>query len=166
MLNLQCWAHKIFLAFALVTTRQRNKASGTIKNSKNVKVSVSRWSCQNESSKMQNSTTLRPENMVTLSRQCCRVPSSANNNIILSPISSSSSSFQFFKHKQRRLQGFLGPDLCFVFTFSLSFASKQHSTNSTSQSCVLKQNKWWIFKIHQHKSQSMNEKTRIKCFWQ
>ena len=28
--------------------------------------------------KMENPTTLRPDNMVTLSRQCCRVPSSAN----------------------------------------------------------------------------------------
>ena len=64
---------------AKTTTRQRNRASGTRKY---LKVSVSKWSSNNE-------TDLWPEIMITLSRQCYRVPSTgiyaALNNILSVP---------------------------------------------------------------------------------
>ena len=71
-----------FFSFATTTTRQRNIASGTSqgpeKNRKIVRpqcldgvatINIVKWKLQ---------TTLWPDNMVTLSRRNCRVPSSAN----------------------------------------------------------------------------------------
>ena len=66
-------------SFATMTTRQHKRASGTRKIRK---ILWSRclhtvdWVDTTNIVKMVNPTTLRPENMVTLSRQCCRVPSS------------------------------------------------------------------------------------------
>ena len=67
-----------FFSFATTTMwqRTRKRAAGTRKNWKNIKVSVSKWSCQNEYSKNAKSINFEAWYMVTLSRQGCRVPSS------------------------------------------------------------------------------------------
>ena len=104
--NMQSWARDNIAATK--TMRQRNWASGTRQNLKNIKVLVSRWSSHNKYSNiakinhcvawkhghvrwnshnkyskviLQKQTTLCPEKMVTLSRQYCRVPSSDKMNL-------------------------------------------------------------------------------------
>ena len=64
-----------YCSFATTTPRQRNRALLASKNMKNYKASVSKQSSYNDI--VQNSQLLLPENMFTMSRQCCRVPSSA-----------------------------------------------------------------------------------------
>ena len=62
------------------TTQQcRNRALGTRKNLKNAKVSVSKWTSHNEYGIviMKNQQFCCLHHIVTLSRQCCRLPSSA-----------------------------------------------------------------------------------------
>ena len=59
-----------FFSFATTTTRQRNRASVTRKNPKNVQTSVSKWNSRNEYTvdTMQKSPRIWPENLTTLSR--------------------------------------------------------------------------------------------------
>ena len=67
--------------FATTLTRQRNIASVTRKNMKNGKATVLKWSSHTEYQHMSmygnNPTITWPENMVTISWQCCIVQSKA-----------------------------------------------------------------------------------------
>ena len=68
-------------SFATTTKRQCNRASVTRKN---VKVWMTKWRSQNIDTSyiMRWATILWPENMVTLSRQCCRGSSYATVELI------------------------------------------------------------------------------------
>ena len=85
---LNFWYFTVFVATVSILNlwiRQRQRDNwielqGEDKNLKNVKVSVSRWSTVAATNIliMQWPTTLWPENMVKLFRQCCCVPSSGS----------------------------------------------------------------------------------------